>query len=69
MGSKYKHVLLYVGKCLYVHLCVITYVYIHTYAHEKIKIQLFLLLKCSNLTVGKRSLFKHSYKAAQMRQG
>lgn len=34
---------------------------------KKIKIQLFLLLKYSNLTVGKRSLFKTATK--QLRQG
>lgn len=35
MGSKYKHVLLYIGKCLYVYLYVMTYAYIHTYAYKK----------------------------------
>lgn len=61
--------LLYISKCLYVYLHVITYVYIHIYAYIKKMTQLFLLLKYSNLTVRKRSLFKHSYKAAQTRQG
>lgn len=37
IGSKYKHVVLYIGKCLYMYLRIITYVYIHTYTHIKYK--------------------------------
>lgn len=45
------------------------YLYLHSHiCILKKKIQLLMLLKYSKLTVGKRSLFKHSYKAAQARQ-